>query len=141
MATAPAHGSPTIIDSEADLLPLLDSVSNLPVDHPLLYLDLEGINLGRHGSISILSLHIASTKTTFLIDIHSLGRAAFATANNSGISMKSILESSIVPKVVFDIRNGSDALFSLFQIPVDGIKDLQLMELAHRKHRSYLSDL
>jgi exonuclease 3'-5' domain-containing protein 1 len=36
-------------------------------------------------------------------------------------------------EVIFDIRNDSDALFSLFQISVDGIKDLQLMELATRR--------
>ena len=38
-----------------------------------------------------------------------------------------------MPKVIFDIRNNSDASFSHFQISVDGIKDLQLMELATRK--------
>jgi len=44
------------------------------------------------------------------------------------------LESPIVPKVVFDIRNDSVALFSRYNIRVDGIKDVQLMELATRKH-------
>jgi exonuclease 3'-5' domain-containing protein 1 len=48
-------------------------------------------------------------------------------------SLKTILESPTIPKVFFDIRNDSDALFSHFQISVDGIKDLQLMELASRK--------
>jgi exonuclease 3'-5' domain-containing protein 1 len=37
------------------------------------------------------------------------------------------------PKVVFDIRNDLDALFSYHQISVGGIKDLQLMELANRR--------
>jgi len=75
---------------------------------------LEGIALGRHGSISILSLYIAPTKKIYLIDIHSLREAAISTTTNSGTSLKTVLESSAIPKVVFDIRNDSDALFSLF---------------------------
>ncbi|OBT61838.1 hypothetical protein VE03_08801 [Pseudogymnoascus sp. 23342-1-I1] len=142
MSTTSAESNVTFVDLEADLLPLLDSITNLAVDPPSLYIDLEGIDLGRHGSISILSLHIAPTQKTYLIDIHSLGRAAFLTTNNTGISLKTTLESSTIPKIVFDIRNDSDALFSLFQISVDGIKDLQLMELANRTgSRKFISSL
>ena len=142
MSTTSAQSNATFIDSNTDLLPLLDSIPNLTFNPPSLYIDLEGIDLGRHGSISILSLHIAPTQKTYLIDIHSLGRAAFSTTNNSGTSLKTILESSVIPKVVFDIRNDSDALFSLFQISVDGIKDLQLMELAYRTgSREFVSSL
>ncbi|TAQ85606.1 hypothetical protein B7494_g6060 [Chlorociboria aeruginascens] len=81
-------------------------------------------------------------KNTYLIDIYSLGRAAFSTTNNSRTSLKTTLESSTIPKVVFDIRNDSDALFSLFQISINGIKDLQLMELAYRTgSREFVSGL
>jgi exonuclease 3'-5' domain-containing protein 1 len=142
MPTTSAQSNVTFIDLEASLLPLLDSIANLAVDPPSLYIDLEGIALGRHGSISILSLYIAPTGETYLIDIHSLGKAAFSTITNSGTSLKTVLESSTIPKVVFDIRNDSDALFSLFQISVDGIKDLQLMELAFRTgSRKFVSGL
>jgi hypothetical protein len=48
---------------------------------------LEGIALGRHGSISILSLYIAPTKKTYLIDIFNLEEAAFSTTTNSGVSL------------------------------------------------------
>jgi len=142
MSTTSAQSNVTFIDLEARLLPLLDSIANLAVDPPSLYIDLEGIALGRHGSISILSLYIAPTKKAYLIDIHSLGEAAFSTTTSSGTSLKTILESSTIPKVVFDIRNDSDALFSLFQISVDGIKDLQLIELASRTgSRKFVSGL
>ncbi|KAE8450344.1 hypothetical protein EG329_006418 [Mollisiaceae sp. DMI_Dod_QoI] len=140
--SAAAQSNATFIDFERDLLPLLDSIANLTVDPPSLYMDLEGIDLGRHGSMSILSLYIAPTQKTYLIDIHRLGSAAFSITNNSGTTLKTVLESSTIPKVVFDIRNDSDALFSLFQISVDGIKDLQLMELASRTgSRKFLSGL
>ena len=122
-----------VVDSAITLVSLLDNLINLAVSPPSLYFDLEGVKLGRHGSISIISLYITPIKTIYLIDIHRLGKTAFSTTNRSATSLKTILESPAIPKVIFDIRNDSDALFSLFQISVDGIKDLQLMELATRK--------
>lgn len=122
----------TVIDSEESLIPLLDSITSLAVEPPSLYINLEGIAVGRNGSISILSLYIAPTKETYLIDIHSLQETAFSTTTASGNSLKNILESPTIPKVVFDIRNDSDALFNRFQISVDGIKVLHLMEIAAR---------
>jgi exonuclease 3'-5' domain-containing protein 1 len=79
-----------------------------------------------------LSLDVSPFKQTYLIDIHSLGMAVFITATDGGLSLKRVLESTIIPKVFFDIRNDSDALLSLFQVSLGGIKDLQLMELASR---------
>ena len=121
-----------VVDCETALRSLLDDISSLPIDPPSLYIDLEGIKLGRHGSISIISLFVRPIRKTYLIDIYLLGSAAFATTNANSISLRAILESPKIPKVVFDIRNDSDALFSHYQICVDGIKDLQLMELATR---------
>jgi len=121
-----------VVDSASTLASLLDNLISLPVNPPSLYLDLEGIKLGRRGSISIISLYIVPIKKIYLIDIHRLGKTAFSTTNRSATSLKTILESPTIPKVIFDIRNDSDALFSLFQIAVNGIQDLQLMELATR---------
>ena len=122
-----------VVDSATNLITLLDDLINLPIKPPSLYLDLEGVKLGRRGSISIISLYIVPIKKIYLIDIHSLGKTAFSTTNRSATSLKTILESPSIPKVFFDIRNDSDALFSHFQISVNGIQDLQLMELATRK--------
>ncbi|KAH8597118.1 hypothetical protein B0O99DRAFT_651013 [Bisporella sp. PMI_857] len=83
---------------------------------PALYFDLEGTNLCRHGSISILQLLVLPTNNTHLIGIHTLGE-------------KAILESAIIPKVFFDVRNDPDALCAHFQIKLAGIQDLQLMEI------------
>ncbi len=113
----------TVVDSTPALLHLLDNLGNLPVDPPSIYIDLEGIKLGRLGSISIISLCIAPTQKIYIVDIHVLGSAAFSTTNNSGDSLKAILESATIPKVFFDIRNDSDALFSHYQISVKNIKE------------------
>jgi exonuclease 3'-5' domain-containing protein 1 len=107
-------------------------LANLPTSPLSLYIDLEGVKLGRRGSISILSLYLATTKKVYLVDIHIPGGTALSTRNGAGDSLKTILEASIIPKVFFDIRNNSDALFSHYQISVDGVKDLQLMELSTR---------
>ncbi|KAH6708747.1 domain-containing protein 1, partial [Leptodontidium sp. MPI-SDFR-AT-0119] len=93
--------------------------------------DLEGIRLGRLGSISLLLLCVAP-KLTYIIDIHILGNDAFSTTNSTGISLKTILENPKIPKVFFNIRNDSDALYSQYHICVDGIINVQVLELATR---------
>ena len=134
MSIASAQTNIMVVDSTTTLVSLLDNLIGLAVDPPSLYLDLEGYKLGRHGSISIISLYIVPIKKIYLIDIHQLGKTAFSTTNSSGAtSLKTILESPIIPKIIFDVRNDSDALFSHFQISIDGVQDLQLMELATRK--------
>lgn len=122
---------------------VIDSLSLLPsvIDRafieqvlgvPSLFIDLEGIQLGRHGSISIMSLYMPFNKTVYLIDIYTLGERAFSTVNSDGKSLKFILESPNILKVLFDVRHDSDALFGLYGISVDGIRDVQLMELGTR---------
>lgn len=111
---------------------LVDLLEDLPTNPPSLYIDIEGINLSRHGSVSILQLLVHSRKQTFLLDIHTLGNKAFTTAGTSGQSLKDIMESDSIPKVFFDVRNDSNALFHLFGISLAGIHDIQLMELATR---------
>ncbi|KAJ5654966.1 hypothetical protein N7490_001969 [Penicillium lividum] len=41
-------------------------------------------------------------------------------------------ESSVILKVLFDVRHDSDALFSHYRIAIDGARDVQLMELGTR---------
>ncbi|KAI7214865.1 hypothetical protein KC343_g771 [Hortaea werneckii] len=67
-----------------------------------------------------------------LVDVTGLGKLAFHTAGPDGKTLKHILESQEIVKVFFAIRNDSDALFGLFGIRVQGIEDIQLMELASR---------
>lgn len=69
---------------------------------------------------------------TTLVDITVLGPSAFTTSSSSDQSLGDILQSKDIIKVFFDIRNDSDALFSLYGIRVQGIEDVQLMELASR---------
>ncbi|RFU81465.1 3 -5 exonuclease [Trichoderma arundinaceum] len=122
----------TLIDTLPALSAVVDSLKGLPTEPPSIYVDLEGVNLSRNGTISILQLYIHPTKKTYLIDVLSLKDRCFSTPGGNGHSLKVILESTTIPKVFFDVRNDSDALYSHFQISLAGILDLQLMELATR---------
>lgn len=122
----------SIIDSLDSLVFMLDALENQPTNPPSLYLDMEGIALSRHGSISIIQLFHLRYNHTFLIDILVLQEAAFSTANRSGATLRSILESPLVPKVFFDVRNDADALYAHFSVSLQGVHDIQLLELATR---------
>lgn len=99
---------------------------------PNLYIDLEGNNLSRHGTLSLVTILVEPRHTVHLVDVHTLGKDAFTTPNTNDTTLQQILESESIVKVFFDIRNDSDALFSLFGVRVAGIEDIQLMEIASR---------
>ena len=65
-------------------------------------------------SISIMLLYIAPLKI-YLVDIYRLVKTAFSTTNRSATSLKTILESPTIPKVIFDVRNDS-VLLQLLQV-------------------------
>ena len=121
------------VDSPEQVATLVDSIAVLPSSPPSLYLDLEGVNLSRNGSISILQIFAKPTHCIYLVDVHILQNQAFlTTGKDSSTTLKSILESTTIPKVFFDVRNDSGALHAHYNIRLSGIHDLQLMELATR---------
>ncbi len=114
---------------------------------PTMYIDLEGVNLCREGTVSIFTLLIdtgSPTKRVCLVDSHSLGPQAFTTPGISQKTLKDILENEKIPKVFFDVRNDSDALFAHFGVALQGVHDIQLMESATRRttrSRKFLNGL
>jgi exonuclease 3'-5' domain-containing protein 1 len=102
---------------------------------PVMYVDLEGIRLSRHGSISIVTILVKSALPVdyvFLVDVHTLGAQAFTTPGTNGQTLQSILQDATKTKVFFDVRNDSDALYAHYGIALAGIEDVQLMESATR---------
>lgn len=122
----------SIIDTPIALVSFLKDLENLPTNPPSLYLDIEGVALSRHGSISIIQLFHLPQNHVFLIDVFVLQEAAFNTPNRNGTTLRSILESALVPKVFFDVRNDADALYAHFNISLRGVHDIQLLEVATR---------
>ncbi|CAI7647184.1 unnamed protein product [Penicillium bialowiezense] len=134
MSVEPTGIKTIVVDSVPLLQSVIDAaIEGLGTNSPSLFLDLEGIHLGRHGSISIVSLYVPSRETVYLVDVFKLEKESFSTVNSDGKSLKFILESPDILKVLFDLRNDSDALFSLYGVSLDGIRDVQLMELATRR--------
>ena len=114
---------------------------------PTMYIDLEGSDLCRDGSISILTLLIDTgipTRRVYLIDVYVLGAQAFNTLGVKRKTLKDILQDEKIPKVSFDVRNDSDALFAHSNVALQGVEDVQLMESATRRttaSRKFLSGL
>ncbi|KAL8642913.1 MAG: hypothetical protein Q9228_000450 [Teloschistes exilis] len=94
------------VDTARQVTALINDLTNLPSLPPSLYINLEGIDLSRHGTISISLLSAVPKNCVYLLDVHTL---AF-----------------------FDVRQQSDALYAHFGIRLDGIEDLQLMEFGRR---------
>lgn len=120
----------TFVESEPAVVDMINCLDHLPTQPPSLYLDIEGVRLSRRGSISLIQLLVSPQQHIYLIDVFVLKEAAFSTANDLGTTFRSILESAQVPKVFFDVRHDSDALFAHFQISLQCVHDLQLLELA-----------
>jgi exonuclease 3'-5' domain-containing protein 1 len=103
------------------------------VRKPFIFVDLEGISLSRDGVIAIMQILVPPSPMVHLVDICTSQNDAFdVSAGPGGQTLRTILEPKGYPKVFFDVRNDSDALFSHFQISLLGVIDLQLLEFASR---------
>ncbi|KAK6076550.1 hypothetical protein SCUP515_05379 [Seiridium cupressi] len=66
---------------------------------------------------------------------------AFTTAGKKGSALEHTLEYGMIP-IIFHVRNDSDVLYSHYKINLQGVQDLQLMELATRPFTgTYISGL
>ncbi|PKY09371.1 exonuclease [Aspergillus campestris IBT 28561] len=133
---------PQLVSTRAGIVELVGEIADLPTSPPSLFVDLEGVNLSRHGTISILQIYAAPLDRTYLVDVHILKEKAFSQPAGNGMTLKDVLELSSIPKVFFDVRHDSDALFAHFGVRLAGVQDLQLMEVATRQcRRRFLSGL
>ena len=104
-------------------------------ERPALYMDVEGRNLGLHGTVTILQIHVLPAKTTYVIDIWTLGIHAFwirGVGAGCSMTLSAILQARSIPKVLFDVRNDAAGLKKNYGVLLDGITDLQVMEIHTR---------
>jgi exonuclease 3'-5' domain-containing protein 1 len=129
--------APFIVDDEAKLHALLTLITKRmrAEQDQLMFVDLEGVNLSRSGTIAIMQLLMPPSPVVYLIDVHRLEAKAFDHSTADGTSLQTVLESPNIFKVFFDIRNDSDALHAHFGVNVAGIIDLQVIEYATRNPR------
>lgn len=109
---------------------------------PTLYIDLNGRHVSRNGKISVMTIYEPIDNTVCLIDIRVLGHKAFEARLGHHHSLKMILESPRITKVFFDVRNDADALYKHYNISLQGVCDIQLIELGARTgSKKYVSGL
>ncbi|RSL77845.1 hypothetical protein CEP52_017682 [Fusarium oligoseptatum] len=120
------------VDNTNFVSSMVDAIQGLPTTPPSLYVDLEGVNLCRHGSVSILQIYVLPHDRAYIIDVHTLGDQCFSTPEGNGVTFRQIPASQSIPNVFFDVRNDSDALYSHFNVNLAGVQDLQLMECSTR---------
>ena len=75
--------------------------------------DCEGVDLGRHGVLTVVSLagfDPVASSVAYVIDVQVIGAVAFTTG------LGALLESSEILKVMFDCRSDSDALWHQFKV-------------------------
>lgn len=121
-----------LIDSQESVVSLLEKLEGSPVQPPFLFVDLEGVNLSRQGSVAIMQVLMPPDPSVHLIDIHNLQEEAFQTETREGLSLKALLQSDKFVKIFFDVRNDSDALYSHFDVNLSCVVDLQVLEYATR---------
>ncbi|KAL6956072.1 hypothetical protein U1Q18_044814 [Sarracenia purpurea var. burkii] len=95
----------------------------------------KGVNCSREGVLSILVIWTAPQEEEdhgdcFIIDILRLGSSAFGDMGSTSSDLRSWLGDEQRQKMVFDTRNLADALLWHFGVPLRGIQDLQLWQLA-----------
>jgi len=88
--------------------------------------DVEGVNLSRSGKLSICQIYDGSI--VYVFDVLRMGKALFECGNG----LKEILENPKIVKVMWDCRRDSDALLHQFGVTLDGVVDLQVMEVLIR---------
>ena len=94
----------------------------------MLYINLEGINLSRYKSFSLIAIFIYIQNFVYLINIYTLQSAAFITATVNSTTLKSVLKSPNITKVFFNIYNNFNTLYYYFSIQLYSVKDIQLIE-------------
>jgi len=144
---------PEVLDTTTKISDLVDSIMTIakstadPKPELRLFLDLEGVNLSREGTISIVTLLVdpgdAKDHRTYLIDVTTLGSRAFDTKGPvHDTTFKDVLQDPNIIKVLFDVRNDSDAMYSHYGVALENVRDIQLMENGARSTgRTYLCGL
>lgn len=121
-----------LVEAVSDVAAIIDNLHGLSTSQPSLYIDLEGVELVRDGTVSFLQIYVKRLAKVYILDVHTLGKTAFETPGSCITTLRCNLESPDIGKVFFDCRNDSDALYPHLDIALRSVIDIQLMEIAAR---------
>jgi hypothetical protein len=92
--------------------------------------DSEGVDLGRDGPLTIISIGgIQEKSPIYVIDVKLIGPDKVFSESKS--SLRQLLEGN-KSKIAFDCRSDSDALFHQFGVKLSTVQDLQVLDQAVR---------
>jgi exonuclease 3'-5' domain-containing protein 1 len=103
------------------------NVVNVLLQQAEVAVDIEGVDLGRAGKISIIQVCMQSTKgrrkesRVYLFDITRMGEKAFSKGR-----LRELMQSPSVCKLIFDARADNDALHHLYDARMCNCFDLQV---------------
>ncbi|KAJ2922291.1 hypothetical protein H1R20_g14799, partial [Candolleomyces eurysporus] len=123
----------------ADTLALVeDCVKDLisypaATSQPCIAVDLEGVDLCRHGRVCLVQMKANHSRIIWLLDITVLGRTAFDHPSSDGTTVRDILQSTSIKKILFDVRRDAEALYHIYDIDMHNVCDLQIVEIAARQ--------
>lgn len=130
------------VDTAPAMSQLVYALDNYRRDEPVMFVDIQGATLSRNGAISIMQIYDAVDHVAYLIDVATRGQRCFTTPARNGRTLKQVLENKNIIKVFFDVRADSETLYTHHGIVLQGIHDVQLMEVATRSYcRGYVRDL
>ena len=129
----------TFVNAKSKVVLMLDGIEGQQVDPPTLYLDVQGINIAPHNSISLVVLFNLALDHIYFVDLFLLGAAAFNTPNKSGTTLRSVLESDKVPKVFFGLTTQRAAFKTHFNIALRNATDIQLLKAVRAPPNTYVT--
>jgi hypothetical protein len=122
-----------LVDSSASLEAMVDILSPRPSARPRIFIHLKNIYWSDEDRLCFLAIHHTASSQTFIIDVYTLGATAFSKAASDGMTtLETILESSIILKCMFGVRNDSATLYYGFGVRVRCIYDAQRLGVVSR---------
>lgn len=131
----PTSGKGYFMDTPELMKLFIDRAYSLPAAGNTLYMDLEGVNLGRTGTITIIQVYIDSIKEMYFIDNSFMGDKVFRVFGaKSGKTFKDILEDQDIKKVIFACGNDISNMYHKHGIMCKGVFDVQIAKGGQRSY-------
>ncbi|XP_052072720.1 piRNA biogenesis protein EXD1-like [Mytilus californianus] len=116
------------VDTKDKFIEVIKELQEKIKNKQMIAVDCEGVDLSRFGSVTMIN--IGTQDLVYLIDILKIGNSVFDDG------LRSILEDSGLEKLMFDCREDADALLHLHKVKLDGVLDVQILEVNNRIYRN-----
>ncbi|XP_063447957.1 piRNA biogenesis protein EXD1-like [Mytilus trossulus] len=114
------------VDTKDKFIEVMKELQEKIENKQMIAVDCEGVDLSRFGSVTLVN--IGTRDLVYLIDILKIGNSVFDDG------LRSILEDSGIEKLMFDCREDADALLHIHKVKLNGVLDVQILEVNNRIH-------